>query len=434
MFKTSKKALTLLLLGGLAGVTSCDNQLSDIQSSLDGNHQNLNLENWTDAKDYNHQSDSLALVALYRATNGDAWSRHDNWLRDGKAISTWYGVQTELVDGKERVTGVRLGGNKLSGELPKEIGYLTALKSLMLSDNYKLGGTIPEELYNLKDLKVWKMRFTDMHGTLSSKIGNLTAIDTLDLWGAPWDLTQNGFIPKDEKSLLSGEIPAEIGNLTQARYIVLGRNKFTGNIPSEIGNLANLRYLDIARCKLSGALPTSFGQLKKLETLFVAGNELSGNLPEEMGEMTELMELYANENQLTGTVPASFANLHKLLRLSLNDNQLSGQLPEVLTQITSLGLLYLENNQFEGEIPANLGGTQQPLLVSVYLSNNNLTGKLPEKVAHDYILDGKNYGKVYTTFYVDGNRLSGKIPAEYYMNGTLQEGVLPQQPGYELTK
>lgn len=434
MFKTSKKALTLLLLGGLVGVTSCDNQLSDIQSPLDNNHQNLNLENWTDAKDYNQQSDSLALVAFYRSTNGEQWSRNDNWLSEGTAINTWYGVQTAIVDGKERVTGLRLGGNKLSGELPKEIGYLTALKSLMLSDNYKLGGTIPEEFYNLKDLKVWKMRFTDMHGSLSSKIGNLTAIDTLDLWGAPWDLTQNGFIPKDEKTLLSGEIPAEIGNLTQASYIVLGRNKFTGDIPSEIGNLANLRYLDIARCKLSGTLPASLGKLKKLETLFVAGNELSGSLPEEMGEMTGLIELYANENQLTGTIPASFVKLRKLLRLALNDNKLSGELPEVITQIHSLGLLYLENNQFEGKIPTNLGGKQQPLLVSVYLSNNNLTGELPAKTPHDYILDGVNYGQVYTSFYVDGNRLTGKIPSEYYMSGTLQERVLPQQPGYELNK
>lgn len=408
----------------------CSNNLGQSQPELDQNPQSLKIENET--KGLNYQKDSLALVAIYNATNGNQWHHKTNWLKEGVSIKNWYGIKTAIIDGEERVTDVRLGGNRLSGFIPKEIGDLTALRTLNLSENYKLGGTIPDELYNLRHLEVWKMRFSDVHGSLSPKIGNLTKIDSLDLWGAPWDLTQLNYVTKDERTLLSGTIPAEIGKLTNATYIVLGRNKFTGEIPNELGNLTNLTYLDIAGCKLSGKLPETLGNLKSLSTLFVSENELSGELPSQMGEMANLREFYADENKLTGTIPSSFANLKKLLRLALNDNQLSGQLPDVVGQIESLGLLYLENNKFEGEIPTSLGGVHQPHLISVRLSNNNLTGPLPARVPHDYIVNGYNYGVIYTTFYVDGNRLSGTIPSSYYVDGQLKEGVLPQQTGYEL--
>ncbi len=401
MNKKTKQATKLLLISCFIGITSCDNQLP----SLTDEKTNNSRTQTSLLQEVGYKADSLALVAFYKSTNGNNWSTKTNWLEKNTPLKLWYGVRTEIVNGEERVVALRLGGNKLSGELPTEIGQLNALKELMLSDNYKLGGTIPEEFYNLKELKVWKMRFTDIHGSLSPKIGNLTAIDTLDLWGAPWDLTKPHYIKKDENTLLTGEIPSEICNLKNARYIVLGRNKFTGEIPQEIGELNNLTYLDIARCKLSGKLPSSIGKLTKLETLFVAGNDLSGELPEEMGNMTSLKEFYGNENKFSGAIPSSLSNLKKLLRLSLSDNHYSGTLPDVLAKIGSLGLLYLENNQFEGEIPPALGGENQPHLITVDLSNNKLTGEMPPKVAHPYIVDGINYGVVYTTFKVEGNQI-----------------------------
>lgn len=148
--------------------------------------------------------------------------------------------------------------------------------------------------------------------------------------------------------------------------------------------------------------------------------------------MTNLKEFYAGENEFTGSIPASFAKLTNLNSLALDNNQLSGDLPEVVGLIKNLYILYIENNQFSGKIPEELGGVNQPHLISARLSNNNLIGSLPTIVPHDYIVNGINYGKVYSTFYVDGNRLTGSIPSEYYSNGKVREGVLPQQPGYEL--
>ncbi len=420
----------MLILAGAMSMVGCEKQPGDVQDSMNAENQ----ENTLPSRSPVAEGDRLALEALYRSAMGEDWHRNDNWMREDTELKDWYGVKTAVVDGEERVVSLRLGGNRLVGELPHEIGNLTALEVLDLSDNYRLGGEIPEELYNLKNLRVWKMRFSDVHGELSSAIGNLTQIDSLELWGAPWDLERPGFVAKAPNTLLSGRLPEELGRLTKASYIVLGRNNFEGEIPASVGNLENLRYFDIARCRLEGELPATLGNLKNLSTLFVSGNRLVGEIPAEMGQMESLKEFYGDENAFTGTIPASFANLKNLLRLSLCQNQLSGKLPEVASRMEHLGLLYLDDNRFEGEIPAELGGKQQPLLVSVALRNNNLTGNLPRKVAHDYIVDGVNHGVVYTMFYVSGNKLSGKIPAEYFMGGELQEDILPQQAGYDLVK
>mgnify|MGYP003325697304 CR=1 FL=1 len=56
---------------------------------------------------------------------------------------------------------------------------------------------------------------------------------------------------------LAGEIPPELGNLTNLTSLDLGSNQLTGEIPSELGNLANLYYLNLSDNQLSGQIPES---------------------------------------------------------------------------------------------------------------------------------------------------------------------------------
>ena len=79
---------------------------------------------------------------------------------------------------------------------------------------------------------------------------------------------------------LSGEIPAELGNLTYLNELDLGSKGLSGEIPPELGNLINLRWLDLS------------------------GNQLSGEIPPELGNLSNLISLYLSSNQLTGCVPA----------------------------------------------------------------------------------------------------------------------------------
>src|SRR5690606_24382647 len=67
------------------------------------------------------ESDSLALVALYKSTNGDNWTRNDNWL-EGR-VDTWYGIRVN----NSRVYRIDLPYNQLTGEIPAALGNLSQL-------------------------------------------------------------------------------------------------------------------------------------------------------------------------------------------------------------------------------------------------------------------------------------------------------------------
>ena len=68
------------------------------------------------------------LVALYEATNGPNWTNRANWLSD-EPLWKWHGV---TIDGAGRVRSLDLSVNRLSGEIPPELGSLTYLKVLRL--------------------------------------------------------------------------------------------------------------------------------------------------------------------------------------------------------------------------------------------------------------------------------------------------------------
>ena len=150
-----------------------------------------------------NEQDSLALVALYNATDGDNWTNNTNWLTGNAA--DWYGI---ILDGNGRVTEINLSFNQLTGN-----------------------------------------------------------------------------------------IPAEIGNLTSLTCLNLGYNQLTENIPPEIGNLTNLTELILSFNQLTGSIPTEIGNLTSLESLYLQANQLAGNIPPEIGDLTNLIKLSLNDNQ-----------------------------------------------------------------------------------------------------------------------------------------
>ena len=86
--------------------------------------------------------DRAALVALYNATDGANWTNNTNWLT-GAPLGQWYGVETNA-DG--RVILLYLVSNRLSGQIPLELGNLTSLDVLYLGGN-QLTGCVPAGLW-----------------------------------------------------------------------------------------------------------------------------------------------------------------------------------------------------------------------------------------------------------------------------------------------
>ena len=66
---------------------------------------------------------------------------------------------------------------------------------------------------------------------------------------------------------MSGEIPAELGGLSNLVQLYLTRNQLTGEIPSELSSLENLVHLFLSGNQLSGCVPLGLRD--------VANNDLS---------------------------------------------------------------------------------------------------------------------------------------------------------------
>ena len=68
---------------------------------------------------------------------------------------------------------------------------------------------------------------------------------------------------------MTGEIPAELGSLTNLTHLYLSGNQLTGEIPAELGDLSNLTELLLRSNRLTGCIPeglrniriNDFGQL-----------------------------------------------------------------------------------------------------------------------------------------------------------------------------
>ena len=160
------------------------------------------------------------------------------------------------------------------------------------------------------------------------------------------DLFENG---------LSGQLPAELGQLTEMRGLTLDFNQLSGPIPPELGQLTNLGSLNLGSNQLSGPIPPELGQLMNARALTLGGNQLSGPIPPELGQLTRTVELYLGVNQLSGPIPPELGQLTNLGALGLSENQLSGPIPPELGQLTNLVRLSLSENQLSGPIPVELG-------------------------------------------------------------------------------
>ena len=382
--------------------------------------------------------DRDALVALYRATGGDSWTNQANWLREDAPIALWQGVTTDI---NNRVTGLYLSDNQLTGEVPTELGSLANLESLSLWGN-QLTGEIPTELGNLSNLEQLWLWGNQLTGPIPTELGNLANLQSLSLWGN----RLTGEIPTELGNLanleqlrlsqnqLTGEILTELGGLANLQSLSLWGNRLTGEIPTELGNLANLEQLRLSQNQLTGPIPTELGGLANLQSLSLWGNRLTGEIPTELGNLANLEQLRLSQNQLTGPIPTELGGLANLQSLSLWGNRLTGEIPTELGNLANLQELYLSDNQLTGEILTELGNLAN--LQELYLDDNELTGEIPTELGNLanlqelYLDDNELTGEILTelgglanlqSLSLWGNRLTGEIPTELGNLANLQE-------------
>ena len=212
-------------------------------------------------------------------------------------------------------------------------------------------------------------------------------------------------------NLLSGNIPPELGGLSNMTILDLADNLLTGGIPSELGGLSNLESLDLGDNQLNGIVPPALGSLVNLEVLRLRNNQLNGSIPPELGDLSSLISLYLDNNQFSGSIPPELGSLSTLVGLYLGGNQLSGSIPSELGNLSSLAYLYMNNNQLDGSIPPVLGSL--PNLFALSLYNNRLNGSIPS--------ESGNLSALYILS-LSGNQLVGPIPSELSTLSNLSDG------------
>lgn len=144
---------------------------------------------------------------------------------------------------------------------------------------------------------------------------------------------------------LQGEIPEDIGLLTELTLLSMFRNNIAGTLPTSVGNLGNLILFAASFNRLTGTIPSELELLTSLQYLDLQRNALIDSVPEFFAELTNLALLGLGENLLSSTIPTRYSALTNLVQLTLNNNIVTGSIPSSLSSLTNLELLNLFDNR-----------------------------------------------------------------------------------------
>ncbi|GLJ41951.1 hypothetical protein SUGI_0868540 [Cryptomeria japonica] len=289
-----------------------------------------------------------------------------------------------------RLTFLNLAYARFEGEVPLELGNLSALQHLDLSDYY---------LYFSEDSDNpnWRLKSSRFDQWIRS-LRNLEylAMKKVNLekeshnWGASLSSLPNLNQIYLSHCGLSGNIPSLL-NLTHLSHLHLRGNSFPFPVPAWFQNVSSFVCLDLCGCGLSGSIPSEFLQNSlSLTNLRLATNSLGGVTPTSIANFSKLKTLVVFGNYLEGDMPpfgsplgppssflridlsASLGQLSVLRQLELDNNQLSGGILNSFAELTALEVLSLSSNNLTGCISISMFQNLTKLRI-LLLSRNRMT-------------------------------------------------------------
>ncbi len=332
-----KQAITLKLEPNEGATRSAEVQVKSVDGSLSLTYtieQEPNL-------DYQLALEREALIAIYKALDGDNWINNENWCSD-KPVSEWYGVDTHLLHGY--VYQINLVNNGLKGDMPSELYALKYLYGLYFGGSDNCIRSFPKGISALS-----KLERLELSAVSEFPLEEILAME--QMYSISLDLT---------KANIQG-VEVNFDKWENIWSVYISVNK-SNNIE----------------------LPKDFSACKNLTTLYLSG--FSGTISPTIGECKQLISIGITNGLVTGEIPPEIGSLQNLDALVLNNNQLSGGIPKEIFNCP-LTFLELQNNNLSGEIPEQLADwltfRQESVFatgsIKCYLYNNNLTS-IPKSI------------------------------------------------------
>lgn len=282
-----------------------------VKETVSGSSKTVAVEQ--DAAAPSRQTDSLALVAVYKASDGANWAKNAWDLNT--PVTEWKGVKVE----NDRVVEVKVPTKSITKawSIPSEIADLDAVKILSFASN-SVEGEFPTAVYKMKNLEQLDLSNNNISGSLSADFGNMESL---------------GYITMLNNKEFGGSIPAEIGQLKKLFRLNFSGTSISGAIPAELAGCESLQEFMIFNAKLSGQLPDIWDQFKNdFKILMLYGNEgLTGELPASLGTIVSsaaTISYHLYNCNFTGNIPESFAKLPAgAKQIRVQGNKMEGEVP-----------------------------------------------------------------------------------------------------------
>ncbi|WVZ96412.1 hypothetical protein U9M48_042050, partial [Paspalum notatum var. saurae] len=158
---------------------------------------------------------------------------------------------------------LNLSCNSFDGSIPKQILTLSSLaEGLDLSHN-RLSGQIPLEIGNLINLGPLNLSNNQLSGQIPSTLGECVRLESLHL----------------ESNLLNGRIPESFNSLRGLIEMDLSQNNLSGEIPEFFDSFSSMKLLNLSFNDLEGPVPIG-GIFQNAQEVFVEGNnKLCSSIP-----------------------------------------------------------------------------------------------------------------------------------------------------------
>ena len=396
------------------------------------------------------------LTELYRVTDGDNWTRKENWCTD-KDLNEWEGVGINTFRARHNAMVLSLAGNNLTGKFEDVVSIIkrfdVSMYDVLMHRNH-LTGSIPQEILDidintvsLPDGNTDEIRFefggnyidvSNVSPEIARHIGESNMMQDIEgaeerfrealiaLYNATngdnWHNNTNWCSDKPfeewygiqsfgntgmmniyqlnlKNNNLSGKLSDELGELGPSVFhIILDDNpELCGDINEILESLnESIQYFDADNTGLSGEIKhiKDFPMLKEIS---LANTKIFGTLPNDLSGLSNLTGLWISNTEIGGELP-DFSCCPNLTVLELPDNKFT-TFPKGLGNLPKFLDLNLNNNEVHGVIPSELGNCTD--LTHFQAINNHLTGTIPVALGRCRDL---------TVLNLSNNNLTGTLP------------------------